>query len=668
MGLLLGLPTLALPLTLCVFLERWLEFKRPTTLARLERVEGEPAFDVNRLIFSPDGQTVAAVVGKNIRVWRCGPDGVTHLATLEGHTDTVRALAFSPDGKTLASCSVDSLIGPKFRTIQGWWGPVTMPRIKMPRIKMPRIKLIKFPESLTFTLVESERPEDGEPDHGEPDHTIRLWEIGEGGARETAVLRSHGAPVNAVAFMPDGRALVSVGDDRTVRLWDLTGAAPKERFARAGSDRTWPSLSAAFSPDGRWLAETATAAPDVVLWDLGGPAPVRQAVLAGPDPGHHTALARAAQTVSGLLFAPDGNRLAAVNLGGGVRLWDLAGPAPARGFVLKEAGELQEKSRSSIHDLAFGPGGKALAVVHRLTGKVELWDLRRSQPARQELPTGTTSVFGNLAFSPDGEALAIGGVGEKDAVQLWDVSGGKAVKKAELPSKGNRVPFVLFSPDGRSLIVWTAVDGLKNVRRWDVSGAQPRLTEERPHPAGKGRFSVWADGQRLAVVREAEGDADTVELWSAGGEKLGECRLGAWERFLLAPDGRHLAVVSEHTVSILRLWGSDAADRLFASCQEVLKRDPRSVAALVGRGRAHLAKGRVEEALSDAAAALAVDGRSTDASLLRARALYQRGLARADRGQYAEARADLAEAVRLDPSLAPPAKTPRRRSGGGRVQ
>src|SRR5262249_54832118 len=125
--LLLGLPTLALPLTLCVFLERWFEPKRPTTLARLERVEEKPRSDVNRLAFSPDGQTVAAVADKTIHVWRCRPDGVTHLATLEGHTDRVWALVFSPDGKTLASCSGDPLFKPKFKplTLHGWWGPRT---------------------------------------------------------------------------------------------------------------------------------------------------------------------------------------------------------------------------------------------------------------------------------------------------------------------------------------------------------------------------------------------------------------------------------------------------------------------------------------------------------------------------------------------------------------
>ncbi|WP_433250728.1 WD40 repeat domain-containing serine/threonine protein kinase [Streptosporangium sp. CA-135522] len=198
---------------------------------RLAPIGGPLAVDAGSAgAFSPDGRTLAIPRrdGSAVTLW----DVATRrgLATLDTGTEPIATLAFSPDGRTL----VAGVGNGKVRTWDVRTGGTTGTAGLVPagsRAFRPDVRATAFtPDGRVLALSLD-------------DQRVLLWDAGRG--TRLGALGVQGAQ-RILRFSPDGRLLVTVGDD--VRLWDV--AAQREiGVLPVGAN----VLDLAFGPDGRTL-------------------------------------------------------------------------------------------------------------------------------------------------------------------------------------------------------------------------------------------------------------------------------------------------------------------------------------------------------------------------------------------------------------------------------
>jgi len=275
------------------------------------------------------------------------------------------------------------------------------------------------------------------------DREVRLWDRSrwnEGQLGGPEVL-PHSSVVHAIAFSADCASLATASD-RTLTIWSRN---PSYQRLVERSGETYHGL--AFSPDGRTLALGAEDG-SIRLWEM--PEARERAVLRG-----HSG------TVTSVTFSPDGKRLVSGSREGRLLLWDAITGAERR--------VLMTEGSAPIRVAAFSPDGRTIGIAEPSSEAmaVVLFDAETGE-LRTHL-FGHALGINSLAFSPDGQILATGGV--DGAMKLWYL---KHAKEPTFLREGFSLNSLAFSPDGR----WLAYAGADEcVQLMDI-------TTFRPGPSG----------------------------------------------------------------------------------------------------------------------------------------------------------------------------------------
>ncbi len=541
-------------------------------LARLGTVRFRPGDSIERLVFAPDGKTLAC--------W----DGSSALSLFDAMTgkpirrhsfppSQAHVLGFLAGGKSLA------VIGSYDDDVRLWdFADEREPAPAVGRRPASGLVMVQAGDDRekfdTFAVSPDGRTlAGGSSGFGKRDRMIRLWEVATGKRldqlKPVRYFDRRPDSILWIAFSADGRTLFSLSGDPGNRLerlnkggkgilytWDLSSGAEARHFEIPLPTQQGARRALAVSPDGGLLA-VGTPTKPIHLIRLADGAELRQI----------TGLGALAFTVA---FSPDGTRLVSGGQDSAARMWDVATGHPLGEPI---------KHRSWVEAVALTPDGRTAASAGG-DGLIRIWDPSSSKELVQvpgheyglqciaTSPDGATAITSawdepirvwdattgrqrhviqiadgpiSMALSPDGRTLAVS-AGRPAEVRLLDPDSGRELRRLHGHTRGS-YDSLAFSGDGSRIVAAGGED--RAVRVWDVASGRSLWILKHEEPVRIAAISP--DGAVIAGAgqdRKLGGAGNVIRIWdAASGRQIRELRghKGSATALAFSPDGKQLA-------------------------------------------------------------------------------------------------------------------------------
>ena len=391
---------------------------------------------------------------------------------------------------------------------------------------------------------------------------IRFFDSKSGELRN--VINAHDYAITGLALIPNSKILVSSGDDRTTKFWDMETSRELMRLR-------WGTRGVAVSPDGRLLFN------GYHIWEIESTNPLKLSAR-----GRQLKVGDVNVGTRWSFFTPDSRYLVLGLEPSTISVWDLAkdqihkvkefsaaatkqikwkdlanvvdiGKAKpddqlalgsdqytvvaAAPEVLQAFAKTVEAIKDHTRAMACSPDGQYLAPLGH-DSRIDVYDLENKK--RKYEHAGHTAALQTVAASPDGNLIASGG--DDQTVRIWDRKTSKQL--TVIPTK-SFVYSVCFSPDSKLLAIGDDGSGLYlwNVkdRSLETYSASGRITDLAFDSRGELLVSLGFDVQLfdvktrkvLATAAAGNGGQSTIALSSDGTLVSGILAQGAEQSFLV---------------------------------------------------------------------------------------------------------------------------------------